>query len=84
MLMFAAQLPLEPVDDAFDAGLKNVGGNTDGSPPFGTVRKNRQHSNQSGRTFLFVVLRCAVQQTHVELFKMNFGKLRVVLFKNLA
>lgn len=41
VFVFAAQLPLKPVDDALDAGLKNVGGDADGSPALPTIRKNR-------------------------------------------
>ena len=33
MFVFAAKLPLESINDTLDAGLENVNGDADGSPP---------------------------------------------------
>src|SRR3972149_1260513 len=46
MFMLAAQFPFQPVDDAFDAGLKDIGGDADGSPPVCAVGKKHQHPHQ--------------------------------------
>ena len=37
VFVFAAELPLQTVDNAFDAGLKYVGGNSYSAPPFAAV-----------------------------------------------
>jgi len=54
VFVFSAQFPLETIDDALDAGLKDVGSYPHGTPLVGAIRKNSQNSNQ--RTGAFVVL----------------------------
>lgn len=80
MFVLAAQFPLEAVDQALDAGLKNVCGHADRSPSFCTVGKNRQDSDQGAGAALLNVARNAVQQAHVKLFELHVGKLGIVLF----
>ena len=84
MLVLATQFPLEAVDQALDAGLKNVSGHADRSLAFCTVGKNRQDSDQGTGAAILSVARAAVQQAHVKFFEMQFGKLGIVLLENYA
>src|SRR3972149_8362270 len=85
MFMLAAQFPFQSVDDAFDAGLKDIGGDADGSPAVRAVGKNRQHPHQGTGAVLVVCGRLSmVQQTDVELFEFDLRELRVMFFQDLA
>jgi hypothetical protein len=45
VLVLSAQFPLEAINDALDAGLKDIGRYTHGTPLVGAIRKNSQDSN---------------------------------------
>src|SRR5581483_4196081 len=84
VFVLAAELPLQAVDNAFDARLENIGGDADRAPALLIVGEDRQHAHQRGGALLvFLLLRSAVQQAHVELLEADLGKLRVVLLENL-
>ena len=55
VFVFAAELPLQAVDNAFDAGLKYVGGNPYGAPPFAAVSKDRQIAHGRPGAALLIV-----------------------------
>jgi hypothetical protein len=84
VFLLTAKLPLESIDDTFDAGLEDIGGHAHSSPSFSAVAENSQDPNQSRRALIVLIWRCAVQQAHVEFFEANLRELRVMSFENLS
>src|SRR6185437_9805697 len=80
VFVLTAKLPLQAVDDAFNAGLKDVGGDPDRPPAFLIVGEDRQDAHQSGGALVvLLLLKPAMQQADIELLQPNLGELRVVL-----
>ena len=74
MFVRAAKLPFQAVDDAFDACLQDIVGNTNGSPTFFFVGENPKDANWRFRAaFLFITERAAMKQPDVEILEFHLG-----------
>jgi hypothetical protein len=82
--MLAAQFPLHPVDNTFDAGLENIDRHSDGAPSFMAIRKGRQDAHQGAGTTLIVVHGNPMHEPNIEFLEAHFGELRIVFFEDFA